>query len=104
MQTQVWLLLKKQSDQGLHFLLFSQAFCEIQPWKPTFSWEQKEKSVQTFRTLTVIPFQLNNLTVTLGSDVAPFTQVTHKRNKNRNIQGRSLNVIKVIFYTIMSCS
>ena len=26
--------------------------------------------------------------------VAPITQVTHVRNKNSNIQGRSLNVIK----------
>ena len=33
-------------------------------------------------------------------DVAPTTQVTHVRNKNSNIQGRSLNVIKVIFHTI----
>ena len=29
--------------------------------------------------------------------VAPITQVTHVRNKNSNIQGRSLNVIKVSF-------
>ena len=28
--------------------------------------------------------------------VAPITQVLHVRNKNSNIQGRSLNVIKVI--------
>ena len=26
-------------------------------------------------------------------DVAPITQVMHMRNKNSNIQGRSLNVI-----------
>ena len=31
--------------------------------------------------------------------VVPNTQVTHVR-KNSNIQGRSLNVIKVIFHTI----
>ena len=35
-QTQIRLLLKKQSDQGLLCLLFWQAFCEFQPWKPTF--------------------------------------------------------------------
>ena len=29
-------LLKKQYDQGLPCLLFRQAFCEFQPWKPTF--------------------------------------------------------------------
>ena len=29
-------LLQKQSDQGLPCLLFWQAFCEFQPWKPTF--------------------------------------------------------------------
>ena len=32
--------------------------------------------------------------------VAPITLVKHVRNKISNIQGRSLNVIKVIFHTI----
>ena len=32
--------------------------------------------------------------------VAPITQVTHMRNKNNNNQGRSPNVVKVIFHTI----
>ena len=36
--------------------------------------------------------------------IAPIRQVTHVRNKNSNIQGRSLNVIKVIFHTISNCS
>ena len=36
--------------------------------------------------------------------VAPITQYTHMRNKNSNIQGGSLNVIKVIFHTIRYCS
>ena len=36
--------------------------------------------------------------------VAPITQVKHMRNKNSNIQGRSLNVIKVIFHTKRNCS
>ena len=38
--------------------------------------------------------------------VAPITLITHVRNKNSNIQGRSLNVIKVIFHTtcIKNCS
>ena len=31
--------------------------------------------------------------------VAPISQVTHVPNKNSNIQGRSLNVIKVIFHS-----
>ena len=31
-QTRIRLLLQKQSDQGLHCLLFRQAFCEFQPW------------------------------------------------------------------------
>ena len=39
-----------------------------------------------------------NSVLTIG--VAPITQDTHVRNKNSNIQGRSLNVIKVIFHTI----
>ena len=30
--------------------------------------------------------------------------VTHMRNKNSNIQGRSPNVVKVIFYSIRKCS
>ena len=30
-QTQIRLLLKKQSDQGLPCLLFAQPFCEFQP-------------------------------------------------------------------------
>ena len=32
------------------------------------------------------------------------TQVTHVRIKKSNIQGKSLNVIKVIFHTIRNCS
>ena len=38
--------------------------------------------------------------------VEPIMQVTHSHmvNKNSNIQGRSLNVIKVIFNTIRNCS
>ena len=32
--------------------------------------------------------------------VAPITQVTHVRNKNSNIKGRSLDRIEVIFHTI----
>ena len=36
--------------------------------------------------------------------VAPITQVTHVRYKNSNIQGRSFNVIKVIFHTMRNCS
>ena len=36
--------------------------------------------------------------------VAPITQITHVRNKNSNIQGRSLNAIKVIFHIIINCS
>ena len=36
--------------------------------------------------------------------VALIKQVTHVHNKNSNIQGRPLNVIKVIFHTITNCS
>ena len=36
--------------------------------------------------------------------VAPFTQPTHVRDKNSNIQGRSPNVVKVIFHTLRNCS
>ena len=52
-QTQIRLLLKKQSYQGLPCLLFWYSFCEFQTWKPTFYLEQKEKSVQNLRTFTV---------------------------------------------------
>ena len=38
------------------------------------------------------------------SGVASITQVTHVRNKNSNIQGKSLNVIKVLFHTTRNCS
>ena len=41
--------------------------------------------------------------ILLNVGVAPITQVTQVRNKNSNIQGRSLNVIKVIFHTIRNC-
>ena len=45
-QTQIRLLLKKQSDQGHPCLLFWQAFCEFQPWKPQFF--KKKNSFRTF--------------------------------------------------------
>ena len=55
-QTQIRLLLKKQSDQGLPYLLLWQEMCEFQPWNCNqhFIWEQKEKSVRNFRTFTVL--------------------------------------------------
>ena len=40
----------------------------------------------------------------LNIGIAPITQVTHMHNKNSNIQGRSPNVIKVLFHTIRNCS
>ena len=49
-QTQIRLLLKKQSDQGDSCLLFWRAIREIQPWKTTF-WEQKEENVNNFKYL-----------------------------------------------------
>ena len=37
-------------------------FCEFQPWKPKFYWEQNEKSVQNFIKFTVkLRFQINLL-------------------------------------------
>ena len=36
--------------------------------------------------------------------IAPITQVTHMHDKNSNNQGRSPNVVKVIFRTIRNCS
>ena len=52
-QTQIRLLLKKHSDQGLPCLLFSQAFCEFQPWNLHFIWEKKKKKVGNLRTFTI---------------------------------------------------
>ena len=45
-----------------------------------------------------ITLDLNFRLLPIG--VAPITLVRHVRNKISNIQGRSLNVIKVIFHTI----
>ena len=36
--------------------------------------------------------------------VAPIIQVMHMYNKNSNNQGRSPNVVKVIFHIIRNCS
>ena len=36
--------------------------------------------------------------------VAPITQCTHVCSKNSHIQGRSHNVVKVIYHTIKNCS
>ena len=41
---------------------------------------------------------------TLCNGVASITQVMHVHNKNSNIQGKSLNVIQVIFRTIRNYS
>ena len=49
-----------------------------------------------------LTMQMHRWIGTIG--VAPITQVTHKLNKNSNIQGRSLDVIIVIFNTIRNCS
>ena len=59
-QTQIRLLLKKQSDQGLPHLLFWH-FVNARPDYPLFLWEQKMKSVLNFRTFTLwqILFETN---------------------------------------------
>ena len=53
-QTQIRLLLKKQSDQDLPCLLFWQVFCEFQPWTSTFylrtEWEKCSKFLNIYRT------------------------------------------------------
>ena len=36
--------------------------------------------------------------------VAPIAQVLHVRNKNSDIQGKSLHVLNVIFHTLRNCS
>ena len=47
----------------------------------------------------------NGKTKTDHIGVAPIANnFAHMRNKNSNIQGRSPNVVKVIFYTIRNCS
>ena len=55
-----FLIIKEQSDQGLPcLLLFWLAFCEFQPWKPTFYLRTDENSVQNFRTFTIYVYCLN---------------------------------------------
>ena len=52
-QTQIRLLLKKQSDQGLPCLLLGHPFCDFLSLKPTFYLRTERESVQSFRTFTV---------------------------------------------------
>ena len=52
-QTQIRLLLKKQSDQGLPCLLFKWPSVNSSPNNQHFIWKQKEESVWNFRTVTV---------------------------------------------------
>ena len=42
--------------------------------------------------------------VEIDIGVAPITQVTHVRNEISSNQGRSSNVVKMIFDTIRNCS
>ena len=86
-QTQIRLLLMKQSDPGLLCLLSWQAFCELQPWKnQRFIWEQKEKkSVQNFRTFTV--YHLTFFSLCLDTRLATVWNSIVWRNKiNINLQ------------------
>ena len=46
----------------------------------------------------MIVFTWTNSAEPIG--VAPITPIMYVRNKNSNIQGRPLNVIKVIVYTL----
>ena len=48
--------LKKHSDQWLLCLLFWQAFCEIQPWKSMFLFENKKRKV--FEILEHLPYRM----------------------------------------------
>ena len=104
-QTQIRLLLMKQSDQGIPFLLFWQAFYEFQPWKETFTWIQKEKRVRNFRTFTIIEPRheiFNNVVCanSKGSD-----QPAHTRSLIRSSASR-LNNLRLLSYwlnIIWSC-
>ena len=55
-QTQIRLLLMKQSDPCLPCLLFCQAFCEFQPWKPSFYMRtEREKCLIFLEHLPNVP-------------------------------------------------
>ena len=47
-QTLIRLLPEKQSDQGLHSLLFWHPFCEFQSWKPTFYLRTEREKCSKF--------------------------------------------------------
>ena len=52
-QPQIRLLLKKHTDQGLPCLLFWHSFVNSSPKNQHFIWEQKELSVQNFKTFSI---------------------------------------------------
>ena len=52
-QAQIRLLLKEQSDQGLHWLLYWETFCLSNTWWVISRWKEKKESVQNFRTFTI---------------------------------------------------
>ena len=54
-QTQIRLLLKKQSDHGIPCLLFKQAFYEISALKTHILFEHRKRSVRNFRIFTLVP-------------------------------------------------
>ena len=67
-----------------------------------YTMKQFNKKLIGIKHNAITPYKENGSKQSIG--VAPITQVTHVRNKNSNIQGRSLYVIYVIFNTISNCS
>ena len=84
-QTQIRLLLKKQSDQGLPCLLFYQAFYESYVNKHLI-WEQKVKTVRNFRTFTIS----GNVVMTSLLSL----QGSHRFEKYLNLEGFLENSLK----------
>ena len=70
--------------------------------------------IQTVSDLHADPVGMPKLLLAFIVDVCPHMHhthwrsshyaVTHVRNKNSNIHGRSHNVVKVIYHTIRNCS
>ena len=65
---------------------------------------RKNQIKQTKPSLKFLNLQYGISTIILQAGQNEVAPVTHVHNKDSNIQGRSPNVVKVIFHAIRDCS
>ena len=99
-QTQIRLLLKKQSDQGLPCLVFWQAFLNSDPNSQHFIWERElEKCSKFWNIYRIFKLATSSLTgiflANFGDDWPPLIYIWNLQLNSSKFQGYFYILVKI---------